>query len=329
MKSKNKILIIGGGGYVGSMLVPYLIEKGYFVSVIDLFIYGEDTIDDHKNYKKIKGDIRDYKFLKKHIKNYDAIIHLACISNDPSFELNPSLGKSINFDSFEPIVNLSKKNNVKKFIFASSSSVYGVKEKNNVTEKESTHPITDYSKFKLMCENILLSYKSENFCPLIIRPATVCGYSRRQRLDLIVNILTNFAFHKKVINVFGGDQLRPNIHIKDMIRVYEFFLKEDMDKISGDIINAGIENNSVNELAEIVKKNIDNKIEIKKVPTDDNRSYHISSEKLINNYNFKFNFSISDAVNDLKNAFNSGKLKNTFDDDKFFNVKLMQNINLV
>ncbi len=329
MKSYNKILIIGGGGYVGSMLVPYLIEKGYLVSVIDLFIYGEDTIDDHKNYKKIKGDIRDYKFLKEHIKNHDIIIHLACISNDPSFELNPSLGKSINFDSFEPIVNLSKKNNVKKFIFASSSSVYGVKEKNNVTEKESTHPITDYSKFKLMCENILLSYKSENFCPLIIRPATVCGYSRRQRLDLIVNILTNFAFHKKVINVFGGDQLRPNIHIKDMIRVYEFFLKEDMDKISGDIINAGIENNSVNELAEIVKKNIDNKIEIKKVPTDDNRSYHISSEKLINNYNFKFNFSISDAVNDLKNAFNSGKLKNTFDDDKFFNVKLMQNINLV
>jgi len=329
MELNSKILIVGGGGYVGSMLVPYLIEKGYQVGVIDLFIYGENTIDDHKNYKKIKGDIRDYKFLKDHIDNYDVIIHLACISNDPSFELNPSLGKSINFDSFEPLVDLSRKRNVKKFIFASSSSVYGVKDKSNVIETDSTHPITDYSKFKLNCEKILLSYKNENFCPFIIRPATVCGYSRRQRLDLIVNILTNFAFHKKVINVFGGDQLRPNIHIKDMIRVYEFFIKEDLDKMSGDIVNAGIENNSVNELAEIVKKNIDNKIEIKRVPTDDNRSYHISSKKLIKDYNFQFNHTISDAVNDLKNAFDTGKLKNTFNDDKFFNVKLMQNINLI
>ena len=329
MELNSKILIVGGGGYVGSMLVPYLIEKGYQVGVIDLFIYGENTIDDHKNYKKIKGDIRDYKFLKDHIDNYDVIIHLACISNDPSFELNPSLGKSINFDSFEPLVDLSRKGNVKKFIFASSSSVYGVKDKSNVIETDSTHPITDYSKFKLNCEKILLSYKNENFCPFIIRPATVCGYSRRQRLDLIVNILTNFAFHKKVINVFGGDQLRPNIHIKDMIRVYEFFIKEDLDKMSGDIVNAGIENNSVNELAEIVKKNIDNKIEIKRVPTDDNRSYHISSKKLIKDYNFQFNHTISDAVNDLKNAFDTGKLKNTFNDDKFFNVKLMQNINLI
>ncbi len=329
MELNSKILIVGGGGYVGSMLVPYLIEKGYKVGVIDLFIYGENTIDDHKNYKKIKGDIRDYKFLKDHIDNYDVIIHLACISNDPSFELNPSLGKSINFDSFEPLVDLSRKRNVKKFIFASSSSVYGVKEKSNVIETDSTHPITDYSKFKLNCEKILLSYKNKNFCPFIVRPATVCGYSRRQRLDLIVNILTNFAFHKKVINVFGGDQLRPNIHIKDMIRVYEFFIKEDLDKMSGDIVNAGIENNSVNELAEIVKKNIDNKIEIKRVPTDDNRSYHISSKKLIKDYNFQFNHTISDAVNDLKNAFDTGKLKNTFNDDKFFNVKLMQNINLI
>ena len=329
MKLNTKILIVGGGGYVGSMLVPYLIEKGYQVGVIDLFIYGEKTIDNHKNYKKIKGDIRDYKFLKDHIDNYDVIIHLACISNDPSFELNPSLGKSINFDSFEPLVDLSKKRNVKKFIFASSSSVYGIKEKNNVIETDSTNPITDYSKFKLNCEKILLNYKSENFCPFIVRPATVCGYSRRQRLDLIVNILTNYAFHKKVINIFGGDQLRPNIHIKDMIRVYEFFIKEDIDKMSGEVVNAGIENNSVNDLAEIVKKRINNEIEIKKVPTDDNRSYHISSKKLVKEYNFKFNYTISDAVDDLKYAFDSSKLVNTFKDDKFFNVKLMQKINLI
>lgn len=330
MKRLPKVLVIGGAGYVGSMLVPYLIKKSFHVTVIDLFIYGENTIKENKNYNKIKADIRDYNFVKKIITqdNFDYIVHLACISNDPSFELNPDLGKSINFDCFEPLVDISKKNKIKKFIFASSSSVYGIKEEKNVTEEEGANPITDYSKFKLMCENVLLNYKSKDFCPIIIRPATVCGYSTRQRLDLIVNILTNFGYHKNKINVLGGNQLRPNIHINDMIRVYEFFLNQDPDRVSGEIVNAGIENYSVSELAEIVKKNIRKEIEIETVPTNDERSYHISSDKILKKYGFKFNFTIADAVNDLKNAFINNKLTNTFDNVNFFNVKLMQKINL-
>ena len=168
----------------------------------------------------IKGDIRNKKLLNKITKEQDVVIHLACISNDPSFELNPTLGKSINLDAFEPLVKISKKNKVKRFIYASSSSVYGIKKVKNVIEKMKLSPLTDYSKFKAKCEKILNKYGSDDFIVTTIRPATVCGYGSRQRLDVVVNILSNLAFHNRKITVFGGNQLRPNIHITDMVNVY-------------------------------------------------------------------------------------------------------------
>ena len=192
----KKILVIGGLGYVGTQLVPKLIEKNYIVSVYDLGIYG-CHLKPHSKLKVIKGDIRNIEKLNDVIKEHNIVIHLACISNDPSFDLNPKLGKSINFDSFEPLVLSAKRSGVRKFIFASSSSVYGVKDTKDVTEEASLDPLTDYSKFKMNCEDILLSKTDNNFLGCVIRPATVCGYSPRQRLDLVVNILTNFAFHKK------------------------------------------------------------------------------------------------------------------------------------
>lgn len=324
----EKIFITGGAGYVGSKLVPKLLSLGYQVTVLDLMIYGENVLDNHKNLKKIKGDIRDQMLLDRTLKGNDVVIHLACISNDPSFELNPRLGKSINLDAFEPLVKISIKNNIKKFIYASSSSVYGIKKEKNVTEDMSLEPLTDYSKFKGDCEKILNKYKSENFITTTIRPSTVCGYASRQRLDLVVNILTNHAYHNREIKVFGGDQLRPNVHIEDMVNSYIAVLNADPQKINGQIFNVGFKNQSVNELADDVKSVIGEDIKIVNTKSDDNRSYHVSSEKIRDILGFETKYTVKDAVSDLKAAFEKKFLVNTFDNEFYFNIKRMNNMDL-
>ena len=323
----KKIFITGGAGYVGSVLTPYLLNKGYEVTVFDLMLYG-DTLSKNKNLNIIKGDIRNIKLLNQKIKSHDAVLHLACISNDPSFELNPALGKEINLDAFEPLVEISKSLGVKRFVYASSSSVYGVKKEKNVDEDMSLEPLTDYSKFKADCEKILLKYNSPNFTTVVLRPATVCGYSPRQRLDLVVNILTNLAYHKREITIFGGEQLRPNIHIKDMVRAYELFLKAESKKINGKIFNIGFENLTVNQLANEVQKVIGLDVKVKKLPTNDNRSYHISSKKIHNELGFVTNFNILNAIEDLKEAFENNLLSNCLINENYFNIKKMQSINL-
>jgi nucleoside-diphosphate-sugar epimerase len=324
----KNIFITGGGGYVGSALADYLVSKGYNVTVYDLFLYGKNVFSSKSHLKIIKGDIRDVKLLKSNLKGNDAIIHLACISNDPSFELNPDLGKSINLDAFEPLVQASQKANIKRFIYASSSSVYGIKNVEDVNEEISLEPLTDYSKYKAQCEKILFKYKSDDFETIVIRPATVCGFSKRQRLDVIVNILTNLAYHKREITVFGGNQLRPNIHIKDMIRSYLCLLEAKSNKVNGEIFNAGWQNMSVNDLAIDVRNNVGKDVKIIKSHSSDNRSYHISSDKIKKILNFEAKFTISNAVKDLVEAFNQKILINTFSNDMYFNIKRMQKINL-
>jgi len=325
----SKIFITGGAGYVGSKLVPKLIEEGHEVTVFDLMLYGEDVIANHKNLSKIKGDIRDTNKLMNSITGHEIVIHLACISNDPSFELNPSLGKSINLDAFEPLVKISVKCGVNQFIYASSSSVYGIKKERNVTEDMKLEPLTDYSKFKGDCEKILNSYKSENFITTTIRPSTVCGYAKRQRLDLVVNILTNHAFHNRTIKVFGGDQLRPNVHIDDMVESYLAVLKSDTKIINGEIFNVGFKNQSVNELALDVKEIVGSDIEIINTKSDDNRSYHVSSKKIKEVIGFETKYTVKDAVQDLKEAFEKKLLTNTFENQFYYNIKRMNNIKLV
>ena len=292
-------------------------------------IYGDKVINDHKNLTKIKGDIRDELLLKKSLPGHDVVIHLACISNDPSFELNPNLGKSINFDAFEPLVKISIESGIKKFIYASSSSVYGIKKEKNVTEDMPLEPLTDYSKFKGDCEKILNRYQSKDFIVTTLRPSTVCGYAKRQRLDLVVNILTNHAFHNKKILVYGGSQLRPNIHIKDMVRAYEYLLKADSKKINGEIFNVGFKNQTVEELAMDVRQILGDEVEILKVKTDDNRSYHVSSKKIEDLLGFKTMNTVKDAVADLKVAFEKKLLPNSFKDERYFNIKRMQSIKLI
>jgi len=327
-KKNKKIFITGGAGYVGAVLTPYLLEKGYKVTVLDLMIYGETVLKKNPNLKIIKGDIRDIELLSRELPGHEVVIHLACISNDPSFELNPALGRSINLDAFTPLVEIAKKNLVKRFIYASTSSVYGIKKEKDVDETMSLEPLTDYSKYKADCETILKKYITENFTPIIIRPATVCGYSPRQRLDVVVNILTNLAYHKRSITIFGGKQLRPNIHIKDMVRVYEILVNAPKSKVSGEIFNVGYENCSVFELANMVKKIIGDDVSLKSSSTDDNRSYHISSKKIKKILNFDSVNTISDAINDLKLAFEKSLLPNSLTDKKYFNIKVMQSLNL-
>ena len=324
----KKIFITGGAGYVGSILVPKLLNLGFEVTVLDLMIYGEEVLSNHERLTKVKGDIRDEILLEKIIPGHDALIHLACISNDPSFELNPSLGKSINLDAFEPIVKISSKNKVNRFIYASSSSVYGIKKEKNVTEDMVLEPLTDYSKFKGDCEKILNSYKSEDFVTTTIRPSTVCGYAKRQRLDLVVNILTNHAFFNREIKVFGGDQLRPNVHINDMAESYLAVLNAEPKKINGQIFNVGFKNQSVNELANDVKEVVGDDIKIINTKSDDNRSYHVSSQKIKDILGFETKHTVKDAVVDLKNAFEKKLLTNTFNDEFFFNIKRMNSIKL-
>ena len=324
----KKIFITGGAGYVGSKLVPKLLDLGHEVTVLDLMIYGENVLANNDKLSKIKGDIRNTALLEKTIPGHDLVIHLACISNDPSYELNPTLGKSINYDAFEPLVKISEKNKVNRFIYASSSSVYGIKKEKNVTEEMKLEPLTDYSRFKGECEKILNSYKSENFITTTIRPSTVCGYAKRQRLDLVVNILTNHAFHNREIKVFGGEQLRPNVHINDMVDSYIAVINADHKNVNGQIFNVGFKNQSVNELANDVKEVIGDDIKIINTKTDDNRSYHEKKKKIKEVLNFETKYTVKDAVSDLKDAFEKKNLVDTFNNEFFFNIKRMNNINL-
>jgi nucleoside-diphosphate-sugar epimerase len=267
--------------------------------------------------------------VEKALAGCDAVIHLACISNDPSFELNPALGREVNYDCFRPLVKAAKKAGVKRFIYASSSSVYGIKEGVNVTEDLSLEPLTDYSKYKALCEEVLTEEREPGFATLILRPATVCGYSPRQRLDVIVNILCNHAVNNGKIKVFGGSQLRPNIHVEDMTDLYCNTLLYDDAAIDGKIYNAGFENHSVLELAEMVKRIVGhNTVELEMVPTDDNRSYHVSSEKIARELGWRPKLTIEDAVVGMVRAFRDGKLPDSMTDSRYFNIKTMQERNL-
>ena len=329
MKQFKNIFITGGAGYVGSALVPALLKKNYNISVYDLYLYGNvfSDLKNNPNLNQIKGDIRDKKKLIGAAKNADAIIHLACISNDPSYELNPILGKSINYDAFFNVLEAAKKNNVKRIIYASSSSVYGVKKERNVTEETFPEPLTDYSKYKLECEKVLSNFNGLE--SVIARPATVCGYARRLRIDLTVNILTLNALINKKIKIFGGKKLRKNIKIKDMVKAYEILLEAPGEKINREIFNIGYQNRAVEDIAKIVKNVIDdNSIEFEYLPTTDTRSYHINSNKMKRILNFEPKYTLENAVQSLVEVYNNGLIKEGLSNPLYHNIKLMQQVNL-
>lgn len=374
MGNIKTVLVTGGAGYVGSVLVPKLIDRGYRVKVLDWYIYGDvfRGLKHKDQLQEIKGDIRDVQLVEKELRGIDAVIHFACISNDPSFELDPLLGKSINYDATVQLVDLAKKAGVGRFIYASSSSVYGVKKEKEVTEDFPLEPLTDYSKYKAMCEEYILSachpvsvhefpkkmssrvpIKSgrgdpieilkchgiaspslrardrNDMAALILRPATICGFSPRFRLDLTVNMLTLQALVKKRMTVFGGAQMRPNIHIEDMADIYIKSLEFSQSKICGKVFNVGFQNYSLAEIAKMIKKTLkDDSIKIEISPTKDLRSYKISSEKIKKELGFVPRHTVEEAITDLKQAYLSGNIINPLVNIKYYNLKMMKKLEM-
>ena len=329
----NSVFVTGGAGYVGSTLVPELLKHGYKVTVYDIMYFGDDFLPkNNPNLKIIRGDIRDIKLLEKSCTNHEFFLHLACISNDTSFALDEKLSTSINYDAFEPIVLAAKRSGIKRFIYASTSSVYGVSDKKNVTEDHPLVPLTLYNKYKGMCEPLLLKHISKNFEGVIFRPATVCGYAPRLRLDLSVNILTNHAIVNNKIIVFGGSQLRPNLHIMDYCDVVRLLISAPSEKINKEIFNVGYQNMSIENIANLVKKVIESEfpdkknIKIEKQESNDNRSYHINSDKIFNCLGFKAKRSIEDAIKSISDSFKKGLINQSFDNDIYYNVRRIKNL---
>ena len=334
-KPLGKVLVTGGAGYKGCILVPKLLKAGYAVTVYDLMLFGSAGLPSSPYLQVVKGDIRDPERYSAEAKECDYVIHMACISNDPSFELDPQISKSINYDCFEPLVLASKEAGVRRFVYISSSSVYGVSDAPEVTETHPLVPLTDYNKYKGLCEPILLRHGSRNFIPMILRPATVCGYSPRMRFDLTVNILTNHAVNRGVITVFGGAQKRPNIHIDDVTDLYVKALQYPDELVASETFNAGYENYTVAELAEMVRRVVEVEfpekapIRIETTTTDDNRSYHVSSRKIAETLGYRPRLTIEDAVRDICRAFKAGKFHNSLTNDAYINVRTFKELDRI
>lgn len=326
---KEKVLITGGAGYVGSILVPKLLEKGLEVSIIDLMLFGESGLEGVKEKCKIfRGDIRDKRLIEDCTRGIDYVIHLAAISNDPCSNLNPELTTQVNFEASKNLAALSKLNGVKRFINASTSSVYGIKDENEVIEELKLEPLTIYSKTKAWAEEYIKDLNDTDFTTVSIRSATVCGYSPRLRLDLIVNILASDAIMKREITVNGGEQKRPNIHIEDITDLYAGLIYVPKEKISGEVFNYGKENYTVNQIAVMIKELIGSDVSIKKNPkTSDSRSYNISSDKIESNLGFFPKRRIEEAVLDLKTAFERGLIKDYLN-PVYRNIERMKLLNI-
>ena len=328
----KKVVVFGGGGYCGSVLTPQLVSEGWDVTVFDTFWYGTGHLPEVSNLHLIRGDVRDISKVQEALGGQEFVLHLACISNDASFELDEKLSTSVNLGSFEPLVVEAKKAGVKRFVFASSSSVYGVSDSPDVTEDHPLVPLTLYNKYKGMCEPLLLKHTDKNFIGVIFRPATVCGYGPRLRLDLSVNILTNHAVNKGKITVFGGAQLRPNLHIQDYADLCKLLLAAPAEKIAGQVFNCGFQNMSIMDIAKavknVVKEKFPDKGDLPIVVTESNdlRSYHINSDKIERVLGFQPKYSVEDAVRDLCKAFRDNRIPDSFDNDKYYNVRTMKSI---
>jgi len=326
----KSVLVTGGAGYVGGVLLPHLLSLGYAVTVYDIMFFSRQGLPDHPNLTVIEGDIRDTARLARAFEGIDVVLHLACISNDPSFELDEEFSRTVNYECFEPMVVAAKEAGVARFVYCSTSSVYGVSDSPDVTEEHPLVPLTFYNKYKGMCEPLLFKHQAKDFTCVTIRPATICGYSPRMRLDLTVNTLTNHAVNARKITVFGGSQLRPNLHIRDMADAYQLMIEAPAGKIAGEIFNVGDQNMTIARIAEVVRDVVQEvfpeqgEVAIVTTPSNDPRSYHINSDKIRRVLGYTPKRTVQDAVRDLCRAFKEGKLPNSLEDERYFNVRRMK-----
>jgi len=315
----KNILVTGGGGYVGTVLSQRLSKKGYVVKVLDNFMFG-DHLDGLEGIVRFKGDIRDKNLVTQALKNTDCVIHLAAISNDPCSELDPELTRQVNYEASKFLIKRSKEMGIERFIFASSSSVYGIKKEPEVTEDLKLEPITLYSELKGKTEEFLLSQGDENFTVIAVRSATVCGYSPRMRLDTILNIFVSCAYNKGKILIEGGQQRRPLIHIDDIVRFYSMLIEVEKERVAGEVFNVSYDNYKVIDVAKLVQSKIPCTIE--KTRVTDPRSYSLSTKKVSSVLGFKPHRDISEAVDEVKEAFEQRKIDP--DDIRNYNVRLMK-----
>jgi nucleoside-diphosphate-sugar epimerase len=332
--ASKKILVTGGFGYVGSRLTPHLLALGHHVRVIDLMLYtdaGLEAVKADKNWPQwqnrfelVRGDIRDPQTVAKAVAGMDLVIHLAAISNDPTGDIDEVLTRQVNFDAVGLLLAQGRAAGVKRFINASSSSVFGARNEANIDEQLEPEPITFYSKYKMLAEWIVTAAASSDFCTVNVRPATVCGYSPRQRFDLTVNKLTADALRKRVITVHGGEQRRPNVGITDMINLYGLLVEADASKINGRTFNFGFENLKVIEIAKVIQGELqDLNVEIKVTDTLDKRDYHISSAKILRELGYQPVSSIRAEVADLRKALDGGAFPD-IDAAEHYNMKFMK-----
>ncbi len=333
MKLK-RILVTGGFGYVGSRLTPHLLGLGHQVRVLDLMLYtgaGLSALERHPSFPSwkgrfdfIQGDIRNPAEVERAVSGMDAVIHLAAISNDPTGEIDDTLTRQVNFDAVSLLLALARTGGVQRFINASSSSVFGIKEVPEVTEALEPEPLTAYSRYKMLAEWLVVSAAASDFCAVNIRPATICGFSPRQRFDLTVNKLTADAVRKRVITVHGGEQRRPNVGMNDMINLYGKLLEFEPPLINGRTFNFGFENHKVIEIARIVQSELaDLNVEIKVTDTLDKRDYHISSKKLLGALAYQPVSSIRQEVAELRATLASGAFPD-IDAAEHYNMKFMK-----
>ena len=319
------VLVTGGGGYIGSVLVPKLLAAGHGVTALDLFYYGAERLPPAPGLRRIQGDIRDTDnlFTLLDSEPFDAVIHLAAISNDPSSELDEALTRDVNLLALEPLMRGARDRGVTRFVYASSASVYGIKETPDVTEEQSLDPITLYAECKVEGERILNDLVDDDFCGVSVRSATVCGYSPRLRLDLTINILTHFALTRGTVRVFGGSQMRPNIHLQDIADFYVKTLEWDVATINGRAFNVSSENHSVMALAEMVRDEIGGDVGVEVVPTDDPRSYSLSAARAEKELGFRPARPLSLAPRELRSAYEAGDVPDP-DGAAYRNVVMMK-----
>jgi nucleoside-diphosphate-sugar epimerase len=328
------ILVTGGFGYVGSRLTPLLLEKGYRVKVIDLCLYGDYGFDALKEdtrfpywsnrFELIRDDIRNPEAVKQAVADVDTVIHLAAVSNDPTGDIDETLTRQVNFDAVGLLVIKAKEAGVTRFINASSSSVFGIKDMADVTEEIEPEPLTYYSKYKMLSEWIVRAAASDSFCTVNIRPATICGYSPRQRFDLTVNKLTGDAIRKKCITVHGGKQRRPNVGMNDVINLYTQLIETDKQLINGRTFNFGFENHTIIDIAKMIAKELSDIAPVVKVTeVFDNRDYHISSKYIESVLRYKPVSSINNEVVELRKMFDRGEFKD-IDAPQYYNLRVMK-----